>query len=65
MTDLSGEAEKEQPWSELDCNYRRTGGVCDRPGSKCRMEPSCITDEPLYGWKRRDRFGRFVAEARQ
>jgi hypothetical protein len=27
----------------------------------CWQEPRCQTDEPLHGWKPRDRHGRFVA----
>ncbi|WP_280186095.1 MULTISPECIES: hypothetical protein [Nocardia] len=44
----------------LTCPYNQgiKGASCV---SGCREEPRCQTDEPLHGWKPRDRHGRFVA----
>jgi hypothetical protein len=42
----------------LDCAYRVSGGTCS--SGFCYTEPSCITDEPVGGWRRRDQYGRFV-----
>lgn len=45
---------------KMTCPYYRhvPGGICL---SGCREEPACMTDEPIDGWRARDRRGRYVA----
>lgn len=55
--------ERTNPHPMIDCPFYQGTGKCVS-GCSARLlsggEPRCITDEPVYGWRRRTPDGRFA-----
>lgn len=61
MPQVQEQAERVNPHPMIDCPFYQGTGKCAQGGTCHHLgEPRCITEEPIYGWRRRTPDGRFA-----